>query len=733
MRHSRTSVPVLVQRLKNYFLENPTIFVMVAAFIIWGLLFKDFLLGQYRPITDAANYYEHVTYFWEHLSRGVYPFWDPTWEGGVPAEFFMRRIGEFNPFYGIIFILHHMLGWPSLVSYYCFMGFYYFLGAIGMYLVAKEIFNDEMSALVNFLLFLFSSMGTLVICSFTVLIFTPMAWLMFFLLSFVRKQERWSFLGAVFCLMILFSTYIPFYFLTILGVLFICTVGFYFRKIKGTLDFFLSFFQRNRIFSIVCLFCLALSIVPSLLFHQEVSQGDLVLGTRHYNAPTDYFLSVPVQRGQFGGIIPHLVLDEILFDARNIRPSHVYVPCFIFVLLFLGFAVKFNKKLAIFFTTGFLIFIISIYDAPLYKFLYQHVFYFKYFRNYQFFFWIGVLPFLILLATGHFYAFMKERESRKKAFYLIFIVVVHAAAFWILWQRHNTITTSYIALSLSLVFFLLSLNSKLKSFFLAAIFLLILIAVEPAEVYHYLKINTPITNSYYRNVAYRDQLRLPTQEDVKIFKAYAKERESVKSFQAQTPMVVYYSTRWTADFNSYFDWTLINDCMAAPLVVYDNAVWGEDQKNNFDQIGQTICSGKNLVYLSADGKDHPRDIVSKNSKPLAEVVTEDAKELKVLFFSGNTLKLRSNFDSEKVLVYYDNYYPRWKAYVDGKNVPVWRANLKYKAVFVPKGEAIIEFRFAEPMEYVFKFFMIGLFGAVFIAILWLWFRSVPRRIAYDKK
>ncbi|MBI2443368.1 MAG: YfhO family protein [Candidatus Levybacteria bacterium] len=48
--------------------------------------------------------------------------------------------------------------------------------------------------------------------------------------------------------------------------------------------------------------------------------------------------------------------------------------------------------------------------------------------------------------------------------------------------------------------------------------------------------------------------------------------------------------------------------------------------------------------------------------------------------------------SEKALLFLsDNYYPGWKAKVNGKEVKIFRADYTFRAVVVPKGESIVEF------------------------------------------
>lgn len=55
-------------------------------------------------------------------------------------------------------------------------------------------------------------------------------------------------------------------------------------------------------------------------------------------------------------------------------------------------------------------------------------------------------------------------------------------------------------------------------------------------------------------------------------------------------------------------------------------------------------------------------------------------------FTPNIVELKTRTDSGGFLYYLDNYDKYWKAYLDGKEVPVHRANFTYKAVEVPAGE-----------------------------------------------
>ncbi|HEX9017204.1 MAG TPA: YfhO family protein, partial [Chloroflexota bacterium] len=61
--------------------------------------------------------------------------------------------------------------------------------------------------------------------------------------------------------------------------------------------------------------------------------------------------------------------------------------------------------------------------------------------------------------------------------------------------------------------------------------------------------------------------------------------------------------------------------------------------------------------------------------------------------SANRLRVEVNGASPGFLVLNELSYPGWKAYLDGRQVPVWRANYLFRAIEVPPGDHDIEFSF----------------------------------------
>ena len=89
----------LLKSIKEKFSFQSLYFYFFISIILWLFAFRCFLLGKLDLFEDARPYYEHFKFYFDNLSRGIYPLWDPIRQWGVPNEFFLRRIGSFNPFF----------------------------------------------------------------------------------------------------------------------------------------------------------------------------------------------------------------------------------------------------------------------------------------------------------------------------------------------------------------------------------------------------------------------------------------------------------------------------------------------------------------------------------------------------------------------------------------------------------------------------------------------------------
>jgi len=100
----------------------------------------------------------------------------------------------------------------------------------------------------------------------------------------------------------------------------------------------------------------------------------------------------------------------------------------------------------------------------------------------------------------------------------------------------------------------------------------------------------------------------------------------------------------------------------------------------------------------------------------AQPLTGSSAQVMVDYYDVNTLRLKTNFLSPKILVYNDSYTTSWKAFIDGENAGLMRANQAFKGIKVPAGEHIVEFSYHPPGD---RWVYIVATLALLIFLLWL--------------
>lgn len=71
----------------------------------------------------------------------------------------------------------------------------------------------------------------------------------------------------------------------------------------------------------------------------------------------------------------------------------------------------------------------------------------------------------------------------------------------------------------------------------------------------------------------------------------------------------------------------------------------------------------------------------------------DAEEARVTVYEPDKMRLRTSSSGAGLLVLSEVYYPAWRAYIDGRPVPLYVANHALRAVPLPSGEHTVELRF----------------------------------------
>jgi len=103
-----------------------------------------------------------------------------------------------------------------------------------------------------------------------------------------------------------------------------------------------------------------------------------------------------------------------------------------------------------------------------------------------------------------------------------------------------------------------------------------------------------------------------------------------------------------------------------------------------------------------------RRLSDSRFNPLEEVVLDSEVSLppsgafvgkaEIQRYDDNDVQIVAAANGESILVLTDSFYPGWKAYVDGQDSAIFRANHFYRAVRIPAGEHKVEFRY-EPWSF----------------------------------
>lgn len=695
-------------------------FILIS-FLCWGFIFKPYYDQKKQLTGDAKTYYEHTEFFVSNLSSGIYPTWNPFWNSGTPNEFFLRRIGDFNPAYFLLIVLTKVgVSFPR--AYVVFLYSYYLLGLLGFYVLSKLLFKKYVYAYMSCLLLMFSSLSLMLFSSFIHLVYVPMVWFFVFILKFYKTPDRASFFGFIYCLMILSSTYIPFYFITIFLIYMILVLCLYLKSFLSFLKKLREFISRNKVFILINVLMLVIAMLPGILFYLSQRNPDIVLTSRNFNAPVKDVFATAMQKTKFGGIIPHLLIKEMFSGLDNISSSQVFISFLVYPLLLLSLFIKLSKKMVLLFSLGFFVFIMSIYEGSVYKFLFKYFLLFKYIRNFQFFFWLVCLPVVVLLSVEHLSSFNSSSFNLSKLQKKGLMLFVHGIFLLFLLMIKHDVPVSYATVFLSAVLciFIFDFVPRYKILFkhktINRIILLLLISFsvvfQPSYVFKKFILSTKAANF----------IKPDAKTDLNFYYFDANIEQKIKSkkknifngnFIEPKPYAIYIGTNNYDKLARNINEVVLNDYLVSKFVLYDEAKQYDDF-NDLKVLAESMYAKKNIAWLGQDFK-----FMNLNKKDQFEIVGVNSPGFQVVDFTSNSIKLKTNFGEDKFIVYNDNYNDSWLCFLNSKKIKIYSANGSFKGIFIPKGINVIEFYYGEISKYFLKYFVMTMFYVSFIYLLLL--------------
>jgi hypothetical protein len=245
--------------------------------------------------------------------------------------------------------------------------------------------------------------------------------------------------------------------------------------------------------------CLLIASTPLLLFGIFNLRGDTVSVQHHQSTIKNYDLNSSNVM-TFGEIAYADSLANIYggwdwfanFSFFN-SDDFSFLPSFCFLIIFISFWTILNRCHMVVFATGFLVYLIGMGGAtPFYHFLFNHLFFFKYFRN-LYFFTIYLLPLTIVFAVLLLKTVVEQWSSSvNKMMPLIVTSLGHLTFFLLLRHYGCRFYVSYLTVFLSFLFFVSLILGAFKQhwrFMLGCLFCLIIL--EPWCLFNYYQMCFP--------------------------------------------------------------------------------------------------------------------------------------------------------------------------------------------------------------------------------------------------
>lgn len=649
----------------------------VLPLLLWVFLLRDFIFGAIPFNMDTNTIYGVAKFYFNNVLNGVIPLWDPFVSLGHPF-YALSICNLFNPVTQLI-IIFKLLGISYNVAFALYMVIYFWVGCFGFYMLVKQILKDNHMAYLGYLAFMFSSLGVSLFTQLTFIeIVVPTVWFFYFLLAFNETQNKGNFLGLAYSLMIVVSSYLPFYFLTVAMAFFIVVV---FLFPKETFQFCLKsyhFKKKHWLLALLCVGGIAAAMGPLLAYKMLDASGDAVSPGRHCqytSAQECYDRTINHQGGMLyeeiarsGGLgerfdIGYLFthLDKITYGSDSL----FFLPFWMFILFGLSIFLKCDRINIVLLGMMTLIGLIALGSAgPLHRILYEHIFFFKYFRN-LFFLGAFLLPIFIIFVLKQLKSLLElnpQKMSHKKLIG-VGIVLAHGAMAFYLKSLGGIMTVMWVTLGLSAViltaYYLL--HDRLSSGYWIGIFA-VLMLVQPIYV----------INAYAKN-ALEFECSIPNQH-------------VVPQFGWVRPDLPATSACRIYQFVPYEDFWYAMSMQDAPAIVGYPQAAAKWVFMLSKQMGDAALAqyAKYKVYLFDDLKSS------------GQVITGENPLIKVSHFDVNRVEFDVNLPKEKLFVYNDAYTQHWRVAIDGKERQLLKSSGAFKGVWVPEGRHVVAFSYHPP-------------------------------------
>lgn len=720
---------------------------IIAAFLLWIFAFRDFFFHANRINLETIASYSWTKFFMNNILNGVFPMWNPyLYLGTSPVPGYVM-LGFLNPLVYLVGLLVK-LGASYYDAYLIYLALLYFLGCLGFYFLSKVIFKDDDLAFLSYLLFLFSGAGAIIFATTNMLLmFIPGVWFLYFLVRFFEGFKTGDLMGATYSTMVMMTSYLPFHFATVF-LLFATLWGCLYPRQLGYIVLGSWRYIKTKPGVVLgCLMAVGVSVIPLLLQKYESSSNEIVYPSRHCTETNleDCFQGTLnnqsamlyeetsrsgtlSERADFRALFSHL--DKLSFGTDGI----LFIPVFGYLLIWLGLLTRFDRRVVLFIFLSTLIMLISLGGAaPVHRFLFEHIFFLKYFRN-LFFFIVFLTPTLILLAVSQLKLIgqMPVVTLRRRLASIILVLILHLGFMIFLMKEGSIILTSFVTVIASSLFFALFFSGRLKLARPVSQWILaVIIIIQPLQVFSAFGQNA----SYFKCALPREHVAPPKF----VFTRPAKNIPRECSANLFLPYIDYFWSyiiledaageigfpgavgRGVFFLSHYINRSVWNEYVIDKLKLYDQVEPYEEKYEVLLNLENAMKDNVNKVFVSNVDekllKTFSSDHIGVEGTFTKALHTSD-EEFKITHFDVNSLKFETHFKADKFLVYADSFHSGWKVFINGKSGRVYQANVAFKGIWLPPGPVNVVLKY-EPLGGSGVYIFVTMFFAVF-SVLTMW-------------
>jgi hypothetical protein len=684
--------------------------VLLPPFLLYLYVCQDFVNGHITLNMDSAAHYCFTKYFVNCLLNGIMPLWEPFVYSGRP---FLALIngGMLNPFINLV-PLGVLYGLNYYESYLVFILFYYFLGLLGFFQLSRIIIKNDFFSYIGYIALTFSGMGLMVFNQmYVLLIFVPSVWFFVFFLRFLKRFQSRDFLGVILSAMIMEVSYYPFYLMTVFivfvffGMLYyLDVVGFKARKL-------LAFFRRNKAVVAIGLLGICLTSVPLVLYKLRDNKGEVVSPCRHIGCKKN-IMDACLKNSEltfrdvgFEGTLGERIDFKDMFTApralRYLSDDFFYVPIFCFLIIFLSAFNFLDRSRKVVLLVGSVTFMISLGGiTPLHQFLFNHVYFFKYFRNF-FFFMAYLIPLTIIFSMLQLKSLLEDCFWNKYI-KVALILVLHYIFLMVALSQGVNLPTSLLTVALSMVFFVYYFfnNGEMKW---ASFIIIILLLLQPLEMFiQYrdnaaaLKLTGPFQSDHKKLIFnfQRPNFSISKNLIFKIrdfnFDAMLDMKDSSGGYDVDPDSV----SRWHFILLKRISGPHILKYLKNKFYLYENVIpYNMDDDDVLEYVRKPITNGGDQVFIfdKSLNKGEISNEVNRAVTSNAEIIRQNSLDFSVVDFQPNELSIDYKLEKPRFLLYTDNFNSDWKVYIDSVKKELVRSNVAFKGVMLPAGTHKLKF------------------------------------------